>query len=172
MASERAPEPLPVVPEPDRPRVRRWARIVAKSLAVAGVILVAGSVGLYFAVRGPTDALNTFLSDLAARRDAQAWTQLCAADRREVSEEAFVSAWRRQRARYGASIVKIDAYTFAPFGDSRRMHYRLAYRDDKVQANTYSVDVVREDGRWKVCRFFSLSHDPEKPGPLSGFQNR
>lgn len=170
MASEPDSAPLPV-PEPDRPRVRRWARIVTRSLAVAGVVLVLGSVGLYFAVRGPTDTLNTFLSDLAARRDAPAWTQLCAADQREVSQDAFVSGWRRQRAKYGASIVGIDAYTFAPFGDVRRLHYRLAFRDDKVQANTYPVDVVREDGRWKVCHFFSLSRNPDKPGPLSGFQN-
>ena len=35
-----------------------------------------------------------------------------------------------------------------------------------MQANTYPVDVVREGGRWKVCNFFSLSRNPDKPGPL------
>jgi DNA-directed RNA polymerase specialized sigma24 family protein len=138
---------------------------------VVGVVLVLGSVGLYFAVRGPTGALNRFLSDLEARRDAHAWTRLCAADRRDVSQATFVSAWRHQRAKYGASIDTIDAFTFEPFGNVRHLHYRLAFRDDKVQANTYPVNVVREDGRWKVCNFFSLSRNPEKPGPLSGFQN-
>jgi hypothetical protein len=151
--------------------VQRWARIVTRSLAVVSVVIVLGSIGIYFAVRAPTDALNGFLSDLAAERDAHAWTQLCAADRREVSQAAFVSAWRHQRAKYGASIDTVDAFTFEPFGSVRHLHYRLAFRGEKVQANTYAVNVVREDGRWKVCSFFSLSRNPAKPGPLSGFQN-
>jgi len=41
---------------------------------------------------------------LEARRDAQAWTQLCAADQQAVPQTTFVSAWRRQRAKYGAVI--------------------------------------------------------------------
>jgi hypothetical protein len=40
-----------------------------------------------------------------------------------------------------------------------------------VQANTYPVNVMREDGQWKVCGFFSLSRNPDKPGLLSGFEN-
>jgi hypothetical protein len=151
--------------------VQRWARIVTRSLIVVGIVLVLGSLALYFAVRGPTGALNVFLSDLKAERDAHAWTQLCAADRREVSQAAFVSAWRHQRAKYGASITEIDAFTFEPLGNVRHLHYRLEFRDEKVQANTYPVNVVREDGRWRVCSFFSLSRNPEKRGPLSGFQN-
>lgn len=153
------------------PDLRRWRRIVTRGLAVVAVVLVLGSVGLYFAVREPTDALNAFLSDLKDRRDAHAWTRLCAADQRDVSQTAFVSAWRRQRVKYGATIDQIDAFTFAPFGDPRHLHYRLSFRDDKVQANTYPVNLVREDGRWKVCDFFSRSRNPDKPGPLSGFEN-
>jgi hypothetical protein len=140
-------------------------------LAALSVVLVVGSVGLYFGVRGPTDTLNAFLSDLAARRDAQAWTRLCAADRNTISQADFVAAWKRQRAKYGAVIDEIDAFTFEPFGSVRHLHYRLAFVDDKVQANTYPVDVVREDGQWKVCDFFSLSRNPDKPGLLSGFEN-
>ena len=68
-------------------------------------------------------------------------------------------------------ISEIDAFTFEPFGTVRHFHYRLAFRDDKVQANTYPVDVVHEEGRWKVCSFFSLFAQPAKPGPLSGFEN-
>lgn len=151
--------------------MQRWARIVTRSLAVAGVVMVVGSIGLFFAVRAPTDALNTFLFDLEAQRDARAWTQLCAADRREVSQTAFVSAWRVQREKYGAAIDTVDAFTFEPFGNVRHLHYRLSFRGEKVQANTYPVNVVREDGRWKVCGFFLLSRNPAKPGPLSGFQN-
>jgi hypothetical protein len=161
----------PLVPEPHPDKVRRWARIVTRSLAVVGVLLVAGSIGLYFVVRGPTDTLNGFLSDLRARRDAHAWTQLCRADQHEVPQAAFVSAWHRQRVKYGAVITEIDAFSFEPFGNVRHFHYRLAFRDDKVQANTYPVDLVREDGRWKVCGFFALSRNPKQPGPLSGFQN-
>jgi hypothetical protein len=134
-------------------------------------LAVLGSIGLSFAVRGPTDALNVFLSDLKARRDGHAWTQLCTADQRKIPQAAFVSAWRRQRARDGASIEEIDAFTFEPFGSVRHFHYRLSFRDDNVQANTYRADVVREDGRWKVCEFFSLSRNPDKPGLLSGFEN-
>lgn len=163
--------PPRVAPEPDRPKVQRWARIVTRSLAAAGVVVLLGSVALYFAVKGPTGALNSFLTDLEAGRDAQAWTQLCASDQREVSQAGFVSAWQRQRAKYGASISGIDAFTFEPFGNVRHLRYRLEFRDDKVQANTYEVNVVREDGRWKVCDFFSLSRNPDEPGLLSGFQN-
>ena len=155
----------------DRARVKRWVRIVTRSLAVAGVLLVAGAFGVYFAVRGPTDTLNSFLSDLQARRDAHAWTQLCAADQKQVPQAAFVADWRYQRARYGAVIDQIDAFSFEPFGTLRHFHYRLAFRDDKVKANTYPVDVVREDGRWRVCSFFTLSRNPKRPGPLSGFEN-
>lgn len=151
--------------------MQRWARIVTRGLAVVGVVVLLGSVGLYFAVKGPTDALNSFLSDLQDRRDAHAWRQLCASDQREVSESGFVSAWRNQRAKYGAAISEIDAFTFEPFGNVRHLHYRLAFRDDKVSANTYAVNAVREDGRWKVCSFFSLSRNPDQSGPLSGFQN-
>jgi hypothetical protein len=140
-------------------------------LALCGVILVVGSFGLYFAVRGPTDTLNGFLSDLKNRRDSQAWTQLCRADQRDVAQTAFVADWRRQRAKFGAVISDIDAFTFEPFGNVRHFHYRLAFRDNKVQANTFPVDVVRQDGQWKVCGFFSLSRNPDDPGPLSGFQN-
>jgi hypothetical protein len=164
-------EPAPVAPEPDRAKVQRWARIVTRGLAVVSVVLLLGSVGLYFAVKGPTDALNSFLSDLAAKRDADAWTQLCASDQREVSQPDFVAAWQRQRATYGASITKIDAFTFEPFGNVRHLHYLLRFRDDAVQANTYSVNAVREGGHWKVCGFFSLSRNPDEPGLLSGFQN-
>jgi hypothetical protein len=161
----------PIAPEPDRAKVRKRARIVMRSLALVGVLLTLGSVGLYFAVRGPTGSLNGFLSDLKARRDTHAWTQLCAADQRVVSQREFVAAWRRQRAERGAVIDEIDAFTFEPFGTVRHLHYRLSFRDDKVQANTYPVDVVREGGQWKVCRFFSLSRNPDKPGLLSGFDN-
>jgi hypothetical protein len=142
-----------------------------RSLAAVTVVAVLGSIGLYFAVRGPTGALNAFLFDLKARRDEHAWTQLCAADQRQVSQAAFVAAWRRQRSKFGASIDQIDAFTFEPFGRVRHLHYRLSFRHDKVQANTYPVDLVREDGRWKVCGFFSLSRNPDKPGLLSGFEN-
>jgi hypothetical protein len=135
------------------------------------VVLVAASIGVYFAVRAPTNTLNGFLSDLRARRDAHAWTQLCQADQREVSQTAFVADWRHQRAKYGAVISQIDAFTFEPFGNVRHFHYRLAFRDDRVQANTYPVDVVSEGGRWKVCGFFSLSQNPKQPGALSGFEN-
>ena len=55
--------------------------------------------------------------------------------------------------------------------DSSWSEGRLAFVDDKVQANTYPVNVVREDGTWKVCDFFSLSRNPDKPGLLSGFEN-
>jgi hypothetical protein len=153
------------------PDLQRWRRVVTRGLAIVALVAVLGSVGLYFAVREPTDALNAFLLDLKGRRDAQAWTQLCATDQRAVSQAKFVSAWRRQRAQYGASIDEIDAFTFAPFGDPRHMHYRLSFRNDKVQANTYAVDMVREAGEWKVCHFFSRSRNPAKPGLLSGFEN-
>jgi hypothetical protein len=168
--SSTAPPPF-AVPEPDPARVRRWSRIATRGLALVGVLLVVGSIGVYFQVRGPTDTLNGFLSDLRARRDAHAWTQLCRADQQEVTQTAFVSGWRRQRAKYGAVITDIDAFTFEPFGSVRHFHYRLAFRNDKVQANTFPVDVVRENGQWKVCGFFSLSRNPDKPGPLSGFEN-
>jgi hypothetical protein len=161
----------PVAPEPNRPKVQRWARIVTRGLAVVGVVALLGSVGLYFAVKGPTNTLNSFLSDLRAGRDAHAWTQLCASDQAELSQAGFISAWQRQRAKYGASITEIDAFTFEPFGDVRHMRYRLEFRDDKVGANTYEVNVAREDDRWKVCDFFSLSRNPDEPGLLSGFQN-
>jgi hypothetical protein len=164
-------EPLPVAPEPDRRRVQRWARIVTRSLAVIAVVLVLGSIALYFAARGPTGALNGFLSDLKARRDAQAWTQLCAADQREISQAGFATAWRKQRTTYGAVIDEIDAYTFEPFGNVRHSHYRLSFRDGKVIAITYPVDVVREAGHWKVCNFFARSRNPANPSLLSGFQN-
>jgi hypothetical protein len=152
-------------------RVQRWARIVTRGLAVVGVVLAVGAVGVYFGVRGPTDSLNGFLSDLQARRDAHAWTQLCAADQKEVPQATFVDDWRRQRSKFGAVISEIDAFSFEPFGSVRHFHYRLAFRGDKVQANTYPVDVVRENGQWKVCSFFTLSRNPKKPGPLSGFEN-
>jgi len=131
---------------PDRAKVRRWSRTITKGLALVGVLLVAGSVGLYFQVRQPTGVLNGFLSDLKARRDAHAWTALCRSDQQTVSQTAFVADWRRQRARYGAVISEIGAFSFEPFGAVRHFHYRLAFRDDKVQANTFPVDVVREDG--------------------------
>jgi hypothetical protein len=156
---------------PDRAKVRRWARIVTRVLAVVAVVLVLGSVGVYLGVRGPTDSLNAFLSDLEAKHDASAWTRLCASDRRRISQDDFVAAWKRQRAKYGAVIDEIDAFTFEPFGSVRHLHYRLAFVDDKVQANTYPVNVVREGGTWRVCDFFSLSRNPDKPGLLSGFEN-
>jgi hypothetical protein len=84
---------------------------------------------------------------------------------------AFVASWRNQRAKYGASFTKIDAFTFEPFGSVRHLRYQLAFRDDKVQGNTYSVNAVREGGRWKVCSFFTLSRNPDNPGVLSGIQN-
>jgi hypothetical protein len=160
-----------LVPEPDPAKVRRIARIVVRGLVIVAVALALGSVGLYYAVRAPTDSLNHFLSDLRARRDASAWTQLCRADQREVPQAEFVAKWRTQRAKYGANIDTIDAFTFEPFGTTRHFHYRLSFRNDKVQANTYPVDVVRESGQWKVCGFFTLSRNPDKPGPLSGFEN-
>lgn len=160
-----------LAPEPDPAKVRRVARIVTRSLAVVVVLLALGSVGLYFAVRAPTGSLNSFLLDLRARRDAHAWTQLCRADQHEVSQAEFVAAWRDQRAKYGAVIDTIDAFTFEPFGTTRHLHYQLSFRNAKVQTNTYPVDAVREDGQWKVCGFFTLSRNPDKPGPLSGFEN-
>ena len=160
-----------LAPEPDPAKVRRISRIVIRSLAVVAALLALGSVGLYFAVRAPTGSLNSFLFDLRARRDAHAWTQLCRADQREVSQDEFVAAWREQRAKYGAVIDTIDAFTFEPFGTTRHLHYRLSFRNDTVQANTYPVDAVREGGQWKVCGFFTLSRNPDKPGPLSGFEN-
>ncbi|HEY5014737.1 MAG TPA: hypothetical protein VIK61_18780 [Acidimicrobiia bacterium] len=160
-----------LAPEPDPARVRSISRIVTRGLAIVAVALALGSVGLYFAVRAPTGSLNRFLFDLRGRRDAHAWTQLCRADQREVSQADFVAAWHAQRAKYGAVIDTIDAFTFEPFGTTRHLHYRLSFRDDKVQANTYPVDVVRENGQWKVCGFFRLSRNPDKPGPLSGFEN-
>jgi len=153
------------------PDLHRWRRIITRGLAVVAVVLVLGSVGLYFAVRAPTAALNNFLFDLKGKRDAQAWTQLCSADQQAVSQATFSAAWHRQRAKFGAIIDEVDAFTFAPFGDPRHFHYRLSFRDDKVQANTYPVEMVREHGRWKVCRFFALSRNPDKPGLLSGFEN-
>ena len=146
-------------------------RILPRVAAVVAVLLIAGSIGLYFAVRTPTNTLNGFLDDLRARRDAKAWTTLCAADQRQMSQAEFVAAWRRQRAKFHANIDEIDAFTYEPFGNLRRFHYRLSFVNDKVQANTYPVHVVREDGRWKICGFFSLSRNPDKPGLLSGFEN-
>ena len=90
------PEPVPV---PDRARVRRWSRIVTRGLALVGVLLVVGAIGVYASVRSPTDTLNGFLSDLKAQRDAHAWTQLCEADQREVPQSATSSpTWQRRRA--------------------------------------------------------------------------
>ena len=156
---------------PNAAKVRRWARIATRALAIVGVVLVFGAAGVYAGVRGPTGTLNEFLSDLKSRHDAQAWTHLCAADRRALPEREFVAAWNRQRAKYGAVIDQIDAFTFEPIGNVRHFHYRLSFVADKVQANTYPVDLVREGGQWKVCNFFSLSRNPDQPGLLSGFEN-
>ena len=91
-----------------------------------------------------------------------------------MSEYVLRSAFRKRPPTLNACApvtYEIDAFTFEPFGNVRHLHYRLSFRDDKVQANTYRVDVVREDGRWKVCQFFSLSRNPDKPGLLSDFEN-
>jgi hypothetical protein len=151
--------------------VQRWARIIVRASVAVALVLVLGAFGLYFAVRAPTNALNGFLFDLKGSRDAHAWTQLCAADQHAVSQAEFVAAWRDQRAKYGAVINEIDAFTYEPFGTTRHLHYRLSFRADKVEANTYAVDVVRQHGQWKVCSFFALSRNPDKPGLLSGFRN-
>jgi hypothetical protein len=161
----------PVAPEPDPEKVRRGRRIVMRALALAVVLLAFASVGLYFGARGPVGALNEFLFDLKARRDAHAWTRLCAADQREVSQREFVAAWKRQRADYEAVIDEVDAFTFEPIGNVRHLHYRLSFRNDGVQPHTYAVTVLKEAGQWKICGFFSHSRNPAKPGILSGFDN-
>jgi hypothetical protein len=161
----------PIAPEPNPAVVRRWKRIILRSLAACVVLLAFASFGLYLGARGPVGALNAFLFDLKARRDAQAWTRLCAADQREVSQQEFIAAWRVRRADYEAVIDEVDAFTFEPFGNVRHLHYRLTFRNDGVQPHTYAVTVLREAGTWKVCGFFSHSRNPAKPGILSGFDN-
>jgi len=65
----------------------------------------------------------------------------------------------------------VTLFGFEPFGSHRRFHYRLTYHGDQLQPNTYNVNVVRDGGRWRVCDFFYLSRNFDKPGELSGFQN-
>ncbi len=100
------------------------------------------------ATTAPVDAVDAFFTDLEAGRDDRAWSRLCAADRARVSRADFPVAVSEARR----GLEGHDVFSFDPIGDRRDVHYELDYG---TRTDRFDVDVVREDGSWRLCNFFA-----------------
>lgn len=126
----------------------RWPRWTLASVLALAAVGGAAWWGMQRATTAPVAAVDAFLTDLEAGRDDRAWSRLCAADRERVRRAEFPDAVADARR----GLAGHDVFSFDPVGDRRDVHYELDYG---ARTERFDVEVVSEDGAWRLCNFFA-----------------
>ena len=106
----------------------------------------------------PTRAADEFLDALVAERFDDAYSQLCPADRAERSADEFAHAV----SGLTADLRGHDAFTLDSIGDTRTVHFTLAYGN---RTDEFDLEVVASNGTWQVCNFFASPRGVDGSSP-------
>ena len=125
------------------------ALVVLIGLAVGGTVLAVNTL------TKPADATNAYLRALQRQQFPVAYSHLCDARRRETSRATFVDE-QRNRVQTDGAISEFNVYWSFVSSDN---HATARYTIDRNLLNRQrlEVDLVRENGTWRLCHFTQLA---------------
>ncbi len=138
-------------PPPRSGRGRGWIWVLVASLLAIGV-LAGVTTGIWLSkVKPPLDAANDYVRALARHDYADAFSQLCEADRIDSSPDAL-----RQNIQTQDRLLRnLEDWSITPF-DVNRDGNRASVDvdtdpDNSDEPDTYTLQMVEIDGDWRPC---------------------
>jgi hypothetical protein len=115
---------------------------------------IAGGVILAVTLTRPANETNAYLREVRDGRYATAYSRLCAARREETSVRSFTEE-QQSRSRSDGAILTFNVYNSSLHGNGRAStEYELVRT---LARQTWHVDLVKEDGTYRLCHFDLLS---------------